>query len=276
MDCKIDYVSFNVPSRLVFEVDDLDNEKNAHMLLWDFLGAWWKPVAFGHTWQVYKAKGFYHTRIFNEEAKISVFFGNINRHVYVECGGQACDYIRTLGFFEDFIKTIAPRTSRVDFAVDLENEVSVQQFIVNRQGQSFKAGGDIFSEDGETSYVGSWKGERFARVYRYHEPHPRAKKLRAEVVLRGVYAKQGMEITIAEGEVAAAMVAHKPFGWHHECWQPSIATDSKITSKRSDKESAGTIRWLNGDVVSALINAHESGLQDVNLWWETYVKPRIK
>lgn len=276
MDCKVDYVSFSVPTRLPFETENTENQHNAHMILADFLGDWWIPVSAGHTWEVYKAKGFYHTRIFDTNSKVSVFFGNINRHIYVEVGGQALDFIRRLGCYEDFLQKVAPRTSRLDLAVDMENEVRVKDFIVNRQGQSFKAGGDIFSEDGETSYVGSWKGERFARVYRYHEPHPRAKKLRAEVVLRGVYAKQGIQLVITEGESAAAMAAHKPFGWVHDCWQPSVATESKIKSVRSDKDGAGTLRWLNGDVVSAIINAHVGGLQDAQVWWDTYVKPRLK
>ncbi len=275
MDCKVDYVSFNVPTRLPFEADNSKNQQNAHMILEDFLGGWWQPIASAHSWEVYKAKGFYHTRIFDADSKISIFLGSINRHIYIEVGGQACDYIRGLGRFEDFLQKVAPRTSRLDLAVDMENEVRVKDFIVNRQGQSFKAGGDIFSEDGETSYVGSWKGERFARVYRYHEPHPRAKKLRAEVVLRGTYAKQAIQIVIQEGEAAAAMAAHKPFGWSHDCWQPSVATNSTIKSQRSHKEAAGTLRWLNGDVVSAIVNAHAGGLQDAVFWWETYVKPRL-
>lgn len=275
MDCKIDYVSFSVPTRLPFEAGNPENNNNSHMVIDDFLGGWWLPIATAHEWEIYKAKGFYHTRIFDAHSKVSVFFGTINRHVHVEFGGQSLDYIRALGFYEDFLQKVTTRASRVDFAVDFESEVSVQQFIVNRQGQAFKAGGDIFSEDGETSYVGSWKGERFARVYRYHPPHPRSNKLRAEVVLRGDYAKQALAIVQAEGELQATLAAHKPFGWKHELWQPSEAVTSKIVSKRSDKEAAGTLRWLNGDVVSAIVNAHGTGLQDAYEWFEKYVAPRI-
>jgi hypothetical protein len=157
----------------------------------------------------------------------------------------------------------------------METEVSVRQFIVNRQGQAFKAGGDIFSEDGETSYVGSWKGERFARVYRYHEPHPRAKLLRAEVVLRGVYAKQAVELVLTEGEAATALIAHKPFGWCDPVWQPGEISQSDIRSQRSDKQEAGTVRWLMGDVVSAVVNAHNNGLFNAKEWFERLVTPKL-
>lgn len=275
MQTKIDYVSFTVPCRMPFEPEDLDNAKNALIALVDFLGATWKPITSGHTWESFKAKGFYHTRIFDAETKISVSFGNVNRHIYVDVGGQALDFIRAIGFYEDFIQKVATRASRVDFAVDFESEVRVEEFIVNRQKGRFKAGGNIFSEDGETSYVGSWKAERFARVYRYHDPHPRSKMLRAEVVLRGTYAKQAIAIVLDKGEVQAALAAHEPFGWKHELWQPTEAVTSEIVSKRSDKEGASTLRWLNGDVAACIVRLHHENLIDATDWFEKYVKSHL-
>lgn len=273
---KIDYVAFTVPCRMPFEPEDLDNAENAKIAVLDFMGDLWTPVITGHSWETYKAKGFYHTRIFNPDIKISLSFGNVNRHIYVEFGGQALDSVRAFGFYEDLIQKVATRTSRVDFAVDFKTEVRPGDFIVNRQGARFKAGGDVFSEDGETCYIGSWKAERFARVYRYHEPHPRAKFLRAEVVLRGTYAKQAMAIVTSDGELQATLAAHKPFGWKHELWQPTEAVSSEIVSKRSDKESASTIRWLNGDVAACIARLHREDLINAEEWFEKYVRPHIK
>jgi DNA relaxase NicK len=275
MQTKIDYIGFTAPCRMPFEPEDLDNQRNALLVLNDFLGDEWVPITFGHTWEVYKAKGFYHTRIFDAETKVSVSFGNVNRHIHVEFGGQALDHIRAIGFYEQFIQRVATRTSRVDFAVDFENEVTVSDFIVNRQKGRFKAGGNIFSEDGETSYVGSWKAERFARVYRYHDPHPRSKMLRAEVVLRGTYAKQAMSIVLTDGEVQATLAAHEPFGWEHKCWQPTEAVTSKIVSKRHDKEGASTVRWLNGDVAACIVRLHGETLIDAFEWFDLYVAPYL-
>lgn len=275
MDCKVDYINFSVPTRIPFISGNPDNEKNAQNVLVDFLGSWWQPIAFGHSWEFNEVKGFYHTRYFDNNSKASVFIGKTNSHVHCQFGGQTLDHIRTLGFYEYFMKKVGTRTSRIDFAVDFETECTVEQFIVNNERKAFKAGGQIFSEDGETSYIGSWKGERFARVYRYHEPHPRAKKLRAEVVLRGDYAKQAMTILLREGEVSATLAAHKAFQWKHELWKPSEATESKIVSQRSDKEAVNTIRWANGDVAAAIANIHNKGLQDAFQWFEQYVKPRL-
>jgi DNA relaxase NicK len=275
MFAKIDYITYTVPCAEFFELGDLDHVQRALNIFSDFSGDWTSPIRDRHSWEVYKAKGFYHTRVFHADSKVSVSFGNVNRHVYIEIGGQACDYIRAHGSIEDLLKRIGTRASRIDFAVDMESEMSVRDFIVNRQGQAFKAGGDIFSEDGETSYVGSWKGERFARVYRYHEPHPRSKFLRAEVVLRGVYAKQAVELVLTEGEVTTALVAHKPFGWSASCWEPEEISESVIKSQRSDKENASTIRWLFGDVVSSIIKNHNEGLIDAREMFERLIAPKL-
>lgn len=276
MDCKIDYINFSVPTRHFFELGDLDNEKNAHLMIDDFLGGLWSPITAGHVWEPNEHKGFYHSRYFDADTKISMFVGNVNRHIHLEVGGQALDYIRATGFYEDFMKAVSARASRVDFAVDFEDECPVIDFIDNRQKGRFKAGGNIFSEDGETSYIGSWKAERFARVYRYHEPHPRAKKLRAEVVLRGDYAKQAMKIWCEEGEIPALLAAHAPFGWQHPLWEPTVTTASKIVSQRSDKEGASTIRWLNGDVAACIARLHREGLINALEWFSHYVEPQLK
>src|SRR6188768_2570557 len=221
MECKVDYINFSVPTRVPFEVGNPENEQNAHVVLKDFLGESYAPIFGGHVWEINESKGFYHTRYYDTNTKISVFIGTVNKHIHCEVGGQALDFIRAFGCYEDFMKKVASRTSRVDFAVDFETEDSVVSFIDNNYKGRFKAGGHIFSEDGETRYVGSWKGERFARVYRYHKPHPRSNKLRAEVVLRSDYAKQAMAIWLAEGEVAATLAAHKPFAWNSPLWQPA-------------------------------------------------------
>lgn len=275
MEAKIDYISYTVPCADFFEPGDLDDVQRAINIFADFSGSWAMPIVSRHGWEVYKAKGFYHTRVFHTHSKISVSFGNVNRHVYVEVGGQACDFIRAEGSIKNLLQRIGTRASRLDFAVDMETKVSVSDFIVNRQGQSFKAGGDIFSEDGETSYVGSWKGERFARVYRYHEPHPRAKLLRAEVVLRGNYAKQAVQFVLTEGEVATALIAHKPFGWCHDVWQPEQVSQSTIHSQRSDKQDAGTVRWLYGFVVSSIVKQHNNGLIDARAMFDQLIAPKL-
>lgn len=264
MEFKVDFLSWSIPTRIPFDEVGQGSVDNMLLVFNDFLGQEFTPVIAGHSWEVFKAKGFYHTRIFDADTKISLFVGAVNKHVHCEFGGQALDYVRAAGLYEHLIQKVGTRTSRIDFAVDFEDQCSVQDFIGNRQEGRFKAGGNIFSEDGETAYIGSWKAERFARVYRYHYPHPRWEKLRAEVVLRGDYAKQGMTILLSEGVKAATVAAHEPFKWQHELWQPDVATESRVKSQRADKERAGTVRWLYGDIISAIAKCHREDLIDVD------------
>lgn len=268
MECKVDYINFSVPTRVPFVAGDPENENNAHIILKDFLSNLYAPIIGGHVWEGKESKGFYHTRYWNDDTKIMIFVGSVNRHVHVEVGGQALDRIRALGCYEEFMKKVAARTSRVDFAVDFETEDGVDQFIGNDYKGRFKAGGEVFSEDGHTRYIGSWKGERFARVYRYHKPHPRSNKLRAEVVLRKTYAKQAMQIWCADGELQACLSAHEPFKWQSPLWQPTEAVLTSIKSQRMDKEGAATIRWLYGDVAACIVRLHREGLIDAKDWWD--------
>ena len=97
----------------------------------------------------------------------------------------------------------------------------------------------------------------------------------AEVVLRGDYAKQAGALVVHEGETATAMVAHLPFGWSHEVWKPSEASESRIVAQRSDKQQAGPVRWLFGDVVSAIVKNHNEGLIDARLMFERLIAPKL-
>lgn len=275
VDCKIDWVSFSVPLPSPTEGRGEGTWEGIQMIVDAVLGGLWQPIAGGHSWQFYEHRGFYHTRVFDEDSKISAFWGNTNAHVHIECGGQACDYIRSAGLWEDFLCKVAARTSRIDFAVDFETDVQPQDFIVNNERKTFKAGGHIFSEEGETCYVGSWKGERFARVYRYHEPHPRAKMLRAEVVMKGDYAKSAMKAVLEDGEKTATLRAHKPFQWLHPLWQPHAAAQSKISATRHDKTASGTLKWLIETVAPALAKASSDGWITPQAFVDTYVTPLL-
>lgn len=272
---KVDYLSWTIPTDFPFDRAGEPCVSPALHILTEFLGQELAPIISGHSWEVHNAKRFYHTRIFDADTKISLQVGTTNKHVHCEFGGQALDVIRAAGFYEHLIEQVGTRASRIDFAVDFESECSVKDFIGNRDIGRFKAGGDIFSEDGETSYVGSWEGERFARVYRYHKPHPRSNMLRAEVVLRGKYAKQGITLLKEKGLTQATLAAHEAFQWKHELWKPEEATESRIKSNRADKEKAGTVRWLYGDIASCVIRLHKEGLIDAYDWFQIAVEGKI-
>jgi hypothetical protein len=177
---------------------------------------------------------------------------------------------------EDILQIVGSRLSRLDLACDIETDTDPLSFTDNNEGKSVKAGGHFFSLDGITVYVGSRESERYARVYRYHEPHPRAKYLRVECVLRGDYAKAGAKRIITDGLVSASLAANKPYGWKHPCWHPDSSTVRKITAPRSSQSEAKTLRWLVNVVAPSLARATLANVIDLDEFINEKVKPLIK
>jgi hypothetical protein len=275
MDFKVDWISFTIP--LPGIVDSGGDEAQRFVLerVIEFLGSAWEPITAGHGWEVYQGRGFYKYVMLNPNSKLSVQWGDVNSHIYCECSGFTCRLIDDVSSCEDFLQTVGSRTCRIDIACDIESDAKPLDFTVNNEGKSFTAGGHIFSKDGETCYVGSRKGERFARVYRYHEPHPRAKYLRIETVQRGSYAKALADRILRDGLLSAALASNKPYGWKHPAWRVDMATVQKIQAARSSISEAQTIRWLVDVVAPSLARACKENLIKLDEYIEKHIKPRL-
>lgn len=272
---SLDYLAFTVG---VASAIDSDSEATFDFIvatLMEVLPPKLHPVISRGGWERYKGKGFYAHRAFHVDSKATVFWGGVNAHIYVEFPGQTCDVIESLGGLEDLTQLTGMSVSRVDFAVDIENDIHPQEFIVNYEAQRFSASARILSADGETCYVGSWKSERFARVYRYHPPHPRANMLRIETVMKGDYARAAMWHWRERGLKQAVIDSNEPFGWQHPCWQPGQVEALPIASQRVQRTHASTLRWLTMQVAPALAKAHREGVISVRQWVEDNVIPII-
>lgn len=275
MLCKVDWLSFTIPTPSTFGTYSPETLPYIHEVTDAFLGGIWKPVFGGHGWQVDNGRGFYRYAITDDESKIVMSIGDINNHIYFQCGGQACDYMRSLSIYEQVVEKVSMRCSRIDFAVDFKCDVKPQDFIVNYQAASFKSGGRVHSPDGETCYVGSRKGERFARVYRYHPPHPRSENLRVEVEAKGEWAKILCKLCADEGDLTACLAAHAVFGWSHPLWQPNQAVQSLRGAKAYDTGSGSGLRWLNSTVAASLVRAHKEKVIDARSWFASHVLDKL-
>jgi hypothetical protein len=275
VDFKVDWISFTIP--LPGIVDSGEEEAQRFILdrVIEFLGPSWEPVTGRHGWEIHQGRGFYKHVMLDPDTKLSIQWGDVNSHIYCECSGFTCRFIDNVSSCEDFLQTVGTRTCRIDIACDIESDTKPPDFIVNNEGKSFSAGGHIFSKDGETCYVGSRKGERFARVYRYHEPHPRAKFLRVETVQRGDYAKALAARILQDGLVEASLASNQPYGWRHPDWDPSMVSVSKITAPRSSIGEASTIRWLVDVVAPSLARACRENLIKLDEYIEQHVKPKM-
>jgi hypothetical protein len=113
-----------------------------------------------------------------------------------------------------------------------------------------------------------------ARVYRYEPPHPRAEYLRVEAEYKGNAAKIASKHYLEAGLLQASMDAHTPFGWSHTDWSQENTTSRKINYTSYRPENAATIRWLYGDVITALSKACKSELVILDDWL-TELKKKI-
>jgi DNA relaxase NicK len=141
------------------------------------------------------------------------------------------------------------------------------EFCALRDGKRFKSFGEIKSETGHTVYIGSRSSDRYARVYRYTEPHPRAHLLRSEFVLKGEQAKLAARELLAVGVDLYAARLGNSFGWKHKVWLPNEWSVEEAKAWRPDREAGNTVRWLYSQVAPALIKLHREGQLDAQIWF---------
>lgn len=266
MDAKIDYLSWSVLVDVRGAGDELQMWLRIVNVMWDQFPDFMTWAAAVQGWQSGGARGHYAFSQYNRQFFSSVRFGGTANHILVELPGTACQSLRDQGCLDGVVQAAADRLTRLDLAVDVKTDTSPRQFVQAGYNERFKSYAEIVSESGETEYVGSMKSERYARVYKYSAPHPRAGMLRIESVLRSDYAKSAAQIYAQSGLLVLAATCGNSFGWRSALWQPDSLTDGKLKATRADRHEPGRVRWLHQVVFPALVKAHKDGLIDLREW----------
>ena len=222
-----------------------------------FLGKTWDKITDNlGDWQIRSGRAPYSTS-YDTMMGIKIYFGK-PEHVLIECSGTGCAWLNEIGALNDTQRRIEKAVTRVDVAVDMVSTATPTQFTEQRQGKRFRATSTIKSSSGETIYLGSRKSEKYARVYRYAEPHPRANLLRAEHVFRKDAAKRLLhdlnnstlqDITASIGEM---------YGWLHADWQPD-GEPIELSTYRAERPEGKTIAWLISQCGPAFRKCVDSG-----------------
>lgn len=267
MHTLIDYYSFTIPLReplgkLMF---DADNQTAIETFVQVF-NVQSLREEFQKNWEAENAKGFYTTRLRHSPSNVALSYGLINSHIFVELAGQACANFDSRDLLIPLISDTYQRATRIDFAVDIKTEVTPKEFIDARSGQSFKSSGNKYSPSGGTEYLGGRSSQRMARVYRYYVPHPRYEYLRIETEYKGDAAKSSSKHLVTTNLQQACLDAHQPFGWMHPVWDTKDIITSRISYSSYRPDTASTLVWLYGDVVTALRKATKAGLVDLDEW----------
>jgi hypothetical protein len=271
MDVKIDYISFSWEFPEHLKNRPKDERITADALVEHVFSGNVISLVISDNWQVYKGGKFYEFRIMDSNSKISLAFSYNKPHFTVELSGQTCELIRLGSAETEVLHLCEKRITRIDLAVDFDTDVAPSDFLSNGYNTTFKGRSSIVEVTGETQYVGSWNSERFARVYRYHEPHPRSRFLRVEHVFRGEWAKSYVSAILQHGLAHAVASAGRAFEWQSPLWQPAETTIGKITAPRTTPSQSAKYRWLVTQVAPAIRKAIEDGWFDLPQWLNEHI-----
>jgi tellurite resistance protein len=259
VEYSVDYLSFTVP------FDTLKPELShllgglAEQAVSDFLGVYIHAILDNQPFTVLRGRAPYAASWGRADGGVRIFGAPQISHVLVEITGAGCKTLREHGQLEEILSLVSGRVSRIDMAVDIETATPVAEFASLRAIERFKSISDIRSETGDTYYVGSWKSDRFARVYRFAPPHPRSDKLRVEHVYRRDAAKAFAKVLLAGGYPAAVAGAGMVYGWSHPSWDTGDVQPIEATAGQLRKSSKNTVNWLYDTVTSSIIKQVKKG-----------------
>jgi len=207
------------------------------------------------------------------EVGISIFASPTLTHFCVEITGQGCERLIDLGAMNEVLTAIHERCTRIDIACDIETNVRPTEFVGEIKHRRMRSNGYQISNTGETCYMGSQKSDRYARVYRYNSPHPRAHLLRVEHVFRRENAKSVAFQCCDMDMEAIAAASGKAFGWCHNVWDTSSDLLPNISTVKERGRSGGTIYWLVNSAAPAFKKLVLSGaIADPENFLQTYFK----
>jgi len=193
-------------------------------------------------------------------ASITVFASATLDHFTVEISGQGCEIIHHNELMNELLTAVHDHVTRIDIACDIETSTKPGEFVALKSHERMRASGSQRSETGETEYVGSQKSDRYARIYRYNEPHPRSHLLRIEHVFRRDHAKVVSRECSSGGLRDIAYNAGNAFGWMHPDWQPKTSNHIDLSPVSGDRKGNNTLFWMVNTVAPAFRRLAKNGV----------------
>lgn len=263
MFLSIDWLSFTF---------SMDNEQEVMAFeLWGRAAALLKrqfPLAYGALidkwdWTPRPGRAPYNSAQQRSDNGVMIFARQGIEHSLVEVGGIGMDALGSLELELALAQEVRDRVTRIDIAADIFTEVQPDDFAKARETGHFKAWSEAFSSSGHTCYVGSKSSDRYARVYRYFHPHPRAQFLRIEHVLKAEQARLALSTIGDIGLETFVAQLGNTFGWKHPAWSPSANTLEAASAWRPERRQGKTVAWLYSQVLPAMLKLHREGVIDL-------------
>lgn len=181
-------------------------------------------------------------------------------HVLIEFSGRGCEALREAGRFEGTLGGACSHLTRLDLAVDMDPGCDPRAFVKQHTPTRFTTNSTQTSRTGITCYVGSPKSDRFARVYRYKDPLPRADTMRAEHVFRRDWARRVGALIVAKGLSTAAQYCGQVWGWTHPAWDIEESNELITMSRELATRHPNKVLWLLTQVFPAMRNMEREGI----------------
>jgi len=185
--------------------------------------------------------------------------------VLCEISGNGCARLRATDVesgnaLTEIISATHERATRLDFAVDIETETRPKTFVGHGYNKRIKSRAEMVSRTGETVYIGSKKGDRYCRIYRYDNEHNRAHLLRIETVSKQGYAKQSAKFLAYYRVQDVAQMTLNYFKFQ----SPEIVGVSDMTEviKLPEKNTSDykRVKWLKEQVSPAVVDLLQRGV----------------
>lgn len=274
MRTHVDWITFTIS--MVYKSTEEDDYANAIQNgLMDLFPADLVKAVFGGAWTHEKrSRAPYKDTWMDADAGISVYASPNLTHASVEITGSGCEQLLAMGTLAPILERCYERVTRIDIATDIETSTTPTEFCFFTSHDRMRATGFQKSKTGETHYVGSKKSDRYARVYRYFEPHPRSHLLRIEHVFRKDYAKAVAKSLLGAQLEDVAAAAGRAFGWSHADWQVSATQDVDISITAPERGQSATVSWLLRSVAPCIKRLIADGtIKDADTFFDMYFKP---
>lgn len=228
--------------------------------------------AFGGQWERQERSRAPYTNAWSmKEAGVTLFASQSLNHCCIEISGSGCEKLIAADVMKAVIERVTERVTRIDVACDIETDVMPVDFVKQLAHERMRASGQQESSTGQTCYCGSQKSDRYARVYRYYAPHPRAHLLRIEHVFKKGYAKSVANAYLGADENAIANASGLAFGWAHPVWAPDSAQHADISIVSPDRNTGNTVHWLITSAAPAFRRLVASGkIRDAEAFLNEY------
>jgi DNA relaxase NicK len=276
MQTSIDWLTFTIP----LHSPEIGDDANSLAYLFSQCELSLSPALFkflSFEGEIRKAHGFYAHLMIGSNGGARLSWGGVNNHAMIEMPGTACATASQCGVMGELLTRIAERVSRIDFAGDIETDVTPLDFVTQADLRTNISRTSIDSATGLTEYIGSRSSTRFCRVYRYAEPHDRAKFLRVEFELKGKLA-QAAAIKVTEiGVVKSFTIAANSYRFKHPVWASEIdnSIEGRYSAPNALRTNATRILWFKTQVTPALVQMHKDRVIDLRLWFNEVVAPLL-